>query len=145
MSLAATPTLDRKTDGISRVLICEDNHLIAIGWAAILDNAGYTVVGPAHTAEEALGMAYQHLPDLALIDIHLGETIDGISVAAELVPLGVLIIFVTAHHKRAVTDGRQLATDILIKPVLENTILTAVAAALQQKQKAGVGRDDLSE
>ncbi len=90
-------------------------------------------------------MAYQNLPDLALIDIHLGETIDGISVATELAPLGVLIIFVTAYHKRAVTEGRELATDILIKPVLESTILTAVTVALQQRQETGAGRSGLSE
>jgi DNA-binding NarL/FixJ family response regulator len=71
-------------------LICEDDRLIAMGWAAMLADGGYTVVGPAHSAEKALKMAYQHLPSLALIDIDLGGTIDGISLAAELAPLGIL-------------------------------------------------------
>jgi two-component system, response regulator PdtaR len=70
---------------------------------------------------------------LALIDIDLGETIDGISVAAELAPMGVSIIFVTAYYNRAGTEGREFAADILIKPVMESTILDAVAAALQRK------------
>ena len=84
-----------------RILICEDNRLIAMGWAVMLASAGYQVVGPVHGAEKALELAYKDLPDLALIDIALGGTIDGISVAAELAPLGTSVIFVTADYQRA--------------------------------------------
>jgi DNA-binding LytR/AlgR family response regulator len=133
MSPAISPIPDTEPTAATRVLVCEDNFLIALGWAEMLKKVGYTVVGPAHDAEEALELAYRHLPDLALIDIDLGETIDGISVAAELAPMGVSIIFVTAYYNRAGTEGREFAADILIKPVMESTILDAVAAALQRK------------
>src|SRR3954452_18712279 len=88
MSVAMSP-YSRNPSADHRILICEDDRLIAMGWAAMLADGGYTVVGPAHSAEKALKMAYQHLPTLALVDIDLGGTIDGISVAAELAPLGV--------------------------------------------------------
>ena len=88
-----------KPNADHHILICEDDALIAMGWAAMLADGGYTVVGPAHSAEKALKMAYQHLPSLALVDIGLGGTIDGISVAAELAPLGVPVIFITADYK----------------------------------------------
>ena len=117
-----------------RILICEDDALIAMGWAAMLADGGYTVVGPAHSAEKALKMAYQHLPSLALVDIDLGGTIDGISVAAELAPLGVPVIFITADYKKAAVEGRGLAADILIKPVTHSTVLHLVASILQGKQ-----------
>jgi len=45
-----------------RILICEDDPLIALGWSGLLIDAGYTVVGPAYRAEKALEMAYQHRP-----------------------------------------------------------------------------------
>jgi two-component system, response regulator PdtaR len=71
---------------------------------------------------------------LALVDIDLGGTIDGISVAAELAPLGVPIIFITGDYKKASVEGRELAADILIKPVTHSTVLHVVASILQGKQ-----------
>jgi DNA-binding response OmpR family regulator len=133
MSSAVKPIDSVKLCGEHRILICEDNHLIAMGWASLLATTGYDVVGPAHTGEKALEMAYQHLPDLALVDIGLKGAIDGISVAAELAPLGVTVIFVTADYQRAALEGREYATEILIKPVGPSTVLNTVASILQKK------------
>lgn len=119
----------------ARILICEDNHLIAMGWATLLTDAGYTVVGPTYSGEKALETAYGHLPDVALIDIELGGPIDGISVAAELAPLGTPVIFITADYQRAAVEGREFAADILIKPVSETAVLHSVAAAVQRKRE----------
>ena len=110
----------------------------------MLIDEGYTVVGPAYRAEKALEMAYRHRPTLALIDIDLGGTIDGISVAAELAPLGVAVVFITADYKRAAVEGREFAADILIKPVTESTMLRSIAAILQHKQGTDTGRAALS-
>src|SRR3954452_14801367 len=123
-----------------RILICEDDPLIALGWSGLLIDEGYTVVGPAYRAEKALEMAYRHLPTLALIDIDLGGTIDGISVAAELAPLGVAVVFITANYRRAAVEGRGFAADILIKPVMECTVLHSIASVLQRHQGADTGK-----
>src|SRR3954449_4417577 len=133
MSVAMNSLLSVPPAG-NRILICEDDPLIALGWSGLLTDEGYTVVGPAYRAEKALKMAYQHLPSLALVDIDLGGTIDGISVAAELAPLGVPVIFITADYKKAAVEGRELAADILIKPVTHSTVLHLVASILQVKQ-----------
>lgn len=117
-----------------RVLICEDNQLIAAGWAMILMDAGYDVVGPVSSAEKALEAAYGQAPDLALIDISLNGMIDGISVAAELAPLGIPVVFVTASYQRAAEEGREYAADILIKPVKPATLISAVASVLEKHQ-----------
>ena len=133
MRSAAPPPKPPSTAGL-RVLLCEDDPLTALDFADILRNGGWQVVGPVHTAEEALAELYRRLPDVALIDIGLKGMIDGISVAAELVPLGVPVIFLTGNYQRAGHEGRELATDILIKPVSEKAILRAVAAALHLNQ-----------
>jgi two-component system, response regulator PdtaR len=143
MSVATNPILSVPPAG-DRILICEDDPLIPLGWSGLLTDEGYTVVGPAYRAEKALEMAYQHLPSLALIDIDLGGTIDGISVAAELAPLGVAVVFITADYKRAAVEGREFAADILIKPVTESTVLRSITAILQRKQGIDVGRATLS-
>jgi DNA-binding response OmpR family regulator len=143
MPVPTNPILSVPPAG-NRILICEDDPLIALGWSGLLTDEGYTVVGPAYRAEKALEMAYQHLPSLALIDIDLGGTIDGISVAAELAPLGVAVVFITADYKRAAVEGREFAADILIKPVTESTVLRSITAILQRKQGIDVGRATLS-
>jgi DNA-binding response OmpR family regulator len=144
MPAAVNHILSRKPTVDQRILICEDDPLIAMGWAALLTDEGYTVVGPAHSAERALEMAYQNLPALALIDIDLGGTIDGITVAAELAPLGIPVIFITADYQRAAVEGREFAADILIKPVMESTVLHSVASILQSEQDTGADRIALS-
>src|SRR3954454_6504174 len=143
MSVAMNSLLSVPPAG-DRILICEDDPLIALGWSGMLIDEGYTVIGPAYRAEKALQMAYRHLPTVALIDIDLGGTIDGISVAAELAPLGVAVIFITADYKRAAVEGREFAADILIKPVTESTVLRSIAAILERKQWANGGRAALS-
>lgn len=115
-----------------RVLVCEDNPLIAEGWSAMLRAAGYDVAVPVATAEKALQEAQRRLPDLALVDIVLHGGVDGISLATELAPLGVTIIFVTADYQRA-ADQRDYAADILIKPVRYSVLVEAVRAALEQR------------
>ena len=104
----------------------------------------YRREGGYRSVEKALKMAYQRLPSLALVDIDLGGTIDGISVAAELAPLGVAVIFITADYKRAAVEGREFAADILIKPVTESTVLRSIAAILQRKQGIDTARAALS-
>jgi two-component system, response regulator PdtaR len=115
-----------------RILVCEDSDTVARLWVAVLEQSGYKVVGPVSSAEKALEEAYQDLPDLAIIDIGLSGTIDGISVAAELAPLGVPVILLTGNYQRASTEGRQIAADILIKPVLPSIMIKSVKAILQQ-------------
>ena len=117
-----------------RVLVCEDNPLIADGWSAMLRDAGYMVVGPTPSAEAALEQVQRQVPDLALVDIGLLGGVDGVSVAVELASLGVSIIFVTADYRRA-AEARHCATDILIKPVTYSTLVGAIAAAFERKGK----------
>jgi two-component system, response regulator PdtaR len=135
MQFATSCSLRQMRSMGKRVLVCEDNHTIAMGWAMMLSTAGYEVIGPVHDAEKALEEAYKQMPDLALIDIALNGIIDGISVAAELAPLGVPVIFVTADYQRATSEGREFASDILIKPIRQSTLLTTVATVLDQKRK----------
>jgi CheY-like chemotaxis protein len=91
--------------------VCEGNQLIAAGWAMILMDAGYKVVGPVPSAEKALEAAYAHAPDLVPIDISLNGMIDGISVAAELAPLGIPVVFATDSYQRGAAGIRGGHTD----------------------------------
>jgi DNA-binding NarL/FixJ family response regulator len=85
-------------EGIAGVLIVEDDFLIGMQTETALMDAGIDVVGIASTAEEAVLLAREHKPVLAVMDIRLAGERDGIEAAGELFrELGVRCIFATAH------------------------------------------------
>jgi DNA-binding NarL/FixJ family response regulator len=89
----------------TRILIVEDDFLIAMQTETALIEAGFDVVGIAATAEEAIALARKQRPSLAVMDIRLASARDGIDAARELFrDLQLRCIFATAHddlHTRA--------------------------------------------
>jgi DNA-binding NarL/FixJ family response regulator len=80
------------------ILVVEDDFLIGMQTESALTDAGFHVIGIATTAQEAVALAREHKPALALMDIRLSGERDGIEVAEELFrELGVRCIFATAH------------------------------------------------
>jgi DNA-binding response OmpR family regulator len=116
-----------------RVLLCENNPRVGMCIASILQEVGIEVAGPIGTAEEALAECFRQSPDLALIDIGLSGAIDGISLAAEIAPRGVPVIFLTGDYERACVEGREFAADILIKPISVPAFLNSVTSVLRTK------------
>ncbi len=84
--------------GAIGVLIVEDDFLIGMQSEIALAEAGFEVVGIATTAEEALELARQHRPSLAVMDIRLAGRRDGIDAASDLFrELRIRCVFATAH------------------------------------------------
>lgn len=67
-----------------RVLIVEDEPLLALSLAAELKHAGHEVLGPSGDADEALCLLERQCADLALVDADLGGSMDGIELARAL-------------------------------------------------------------
>jgi len=85
-----------------RILIVEDEPIVALDLKQELELLGYEVVGVAESAEEALASVEMCRPDLALLDIRIAGTMDGIQTARLLrrwFDLGV--VFLTAHSDEA--------------------------------------------
>ena len=81
-----------------RILIVEDEFLIALELESSLLDAGYRVVGIAVTAKEAVAMARSEQPDLVIMDIRLADRSDGVDAAVELFDtFGIRSIFASAH------------------------------------------------
>jgi two-component system, response regulator PdtaR len=81
-----------------RILIVEDDFLIASDARWALAEAGFTVVGVAASAEEAIRIAADRQPALVIMDIRLTGRRDGIELALELFrKQGLRCIFATAH------------------------------------------------
>lgn len=88
------------SDGSSpvRVLVVEDEILIAVDIRATLVASGYVVVGIAATADQAVAAAIRERPDIVLMDIRLAGSRDGIDAAREIRErLDIPSLFVTAN------------------------------------------------
>ena len=98
------------------VLVVEDEAIIAYCSAATLQDAGYTVLGPAHTSAEALELARHRRPEVALIDIDLEIPGAGIGLAQQLRKhFGTAIVFTTGQMDTALAHS-DIAVAILSKP-----------------------------
>ena len=109
----------KKMPGTTRVLVVEDDFLIAIQTEAALRDAGFQVIGPAATAEEAVALATDERPLLAVMDIRLASRRDGIDAARELFhDLNIRCIFATAH------DDPRTCSDVRLVLILQNRART---------------------
>jgi DNA-binding NarL/FixJ family response regulator len=83
----------------SRVLVVEDEPLVAIDIASVLENFGYEVVGPAGTAAAALSLLASEGCDAAILDIRLGQETSQ-DVALELAQGGVPFVILPAYSPK---------------------------------------------
>jgi CheY-like chemotaxis protein len=86
-----------------KVLIAEDDLMIADLAEEILVDKGYEVCGIARTVAEALALAQHHKPDLAILDLRLADGDLGTEIAAQLLPLGRLgVLYATGNVSQVV-------------------------------------------
>lgn len=125
----ARAEIERQTR--ARVLIIEDETLIAIDLSDIVSKLGHEVVATADTASKAIAAAAQHQPDLVLADIQLADGSSGIDAVNEILHrVAVPVIFITAFPDRLLTGERPEPTFLITKPYLEETVQAAVSQAL---------------
>jgi DNA-binding response OmpR family regulator len=113
-----------------RVLIVEDEPLIAASIEWELRDRGHEVVGPAASAAHAWELARSAAPDLALVDINLMQRGEGVRVARVLRRRGVASVFVTGQISEA-RENRDVALGLVAKPFpvesLDAVVRTAAA------------------
>jgi CheY-like chemotaxis protein len=112
-----------------RILIVEDEALIAMVLADSLEDGGHEVVGPAATMAEALALCEAAPPELAVLDVNLGDGSNGVDVARALLERwGVLSIFASAQMMEA-RRARDIALGHIRKPYGAETVLRSVEVA----------------
>ena len=109
---------DRLRAGLSaRVLIIEDEPIIALDIQDLLEGCGHSVVGIAASEQEAVEMARRNPPTLVLADLNLGAGGDGAAAVARILNhVSVPVIFVTAHPEWLLTGGVGEPAFIIGKP-----------------------------
>src|SRR5438067_2249586 len=114
-----------------RVLVVEDEGLIAADIVRRLEMLGHRIAGTASTAEEAFALAGE--ADVALLDIRLDGSRDGIDAATEIrARHQIPVIFLTAHADRATLERAKLAGPFgyLVKPLGPAALQAALEMAV---------------
>lgn len=125
----ATDEIDRQTR--ARILIIEDEPIIAMDIEMIVRELGHDVVGVATTHAEAVIEAQTHRPGLVLADIQLADNSSGIEAVQEILgSMAVPVIFITAFPERLLTGDRPEPAFLLTKPYQPATLRAAISQVL---------------
>ncbi|MFF8832324.1 response regulator [Streptomyces sp. NPDC015131] len=117
-----------------RILLCDDHAVVRAGLRALLGSApGIEVAGEAGSGEEAVAMAAKLAPDVVLMDLQLGDGIDGVEATRRIAPTGVRVLVLTTYDTdadvtRAIGAG---ATGYLLKAERPEELFAAIHAAAE--------------
>jgi CheY-like chemotaxis protein/DNA-directed RNA polymerase specialized sigma24 family protein len=115
----------------TRILIIEDEPVIALDIARTVEGHGHTVVGMASTHAEAVELARRGQPGLVLADIQLAEDSSGLEAVQEILrEIDIPVIFITAYPERLLTGQRPEPTFLITKPFDPDTLAVSIAQAL---------------
>jgi len=116
-----------------KVMIVEDEFIIADALDAALTDAGYNVCGSAATVPEAVALARHHNPDLAVVDVRLADGGFGTEIIAQLGGLGKMGVLYATGNKAMLkaSDGHAYIS----KPYSEPEILRALEIVAEMVAK----------
>lgn len=122
----------------ARILIIEDEALVAMELRFVLEDLGYDVVDTVADAASARRLVRETDIDLALVDIHLSDGPTGVALGRELgQDFGVSVLFMTANPGM-VRNGVAGTIGVLSKPTDERAVQTAVDYALGRRRGQAV-------
>jgi CheY-like chemotaxis protein len=115
-----------------RVLIIEDEPVIAMDLESLVAELGHQIIGVARTRDEAVDIGGKERPDLILADIRLADASSGIDAVNDLLAeFGELpVIFITAFPERLLTGERPEPAFLISKPYKEDQVRSAVSQAM---------------
>jgi len=118
-----------------RILLVEDEKVVAADIEECVKGLGYDVVGSAATGAEALRLAVNAAPDLVLMDIKLKGPLDGIDVAGALYDqLKIPVVYLTAHADAEILERakKTAPSGYVLKPFDDRTLRTAIELAFDR-------------
>ena len=123
---------------MQKILIVEDEPIIAEDLSMILEKAGYHVIGIANNSTRALDLLHTQTPDIALLDIALDSSLSGIDIADIINnKYQIPFIFITSFSDKHTLEK---AKDVypygyIVKPFKKKDILANIEIALHRSQK----------
>src|SRR5437773_11600771 len=127
-----------------KILIAEDETIIRLDLRGLLERAGHEVVGEARDGEEAVALARELEPDLAIMDVKMPK-LDGIDAARRILderPIPIVVLTAYGQDElvsRAVEAG---VFGYLVKPFREQDLLPAIHTARARHEELTALRDE---
>jgi AmiR/NasT family two-component response regulator len=123
---------DATTKTPVRILVAEDEALIRMDLIEMLQEAGYEVIAQASNGEEAIALATEHQPDLAILDVKM-PVLDGISAAEKIISIAP-VLMLTAFSQRELVDRARDAGVMayVVKPFTIGDLIPAIEIAISR-------------
>ncbi len=150
MSVSEMTTSESTTssfDGPHRVMVADDEHLIAVGLGEHLKKLGYDVVGLAADGEEAIELARREKPDMALLDIRM-PNMGGLAAAKTLYgQMGIPVMIVSAYSDAAdiETAAQTGVFGYLIKPITADELRVSMQVGWARYRRQEALREEVQD
>lgn len=123
------------TTGKSRILVAEDEALIRLDLVEMLEEAGYVVVAQASNGAEAIALAMEHKPDLAILDVKM-PILDGISAAEKIIAIAPVLMLTAFSQRELVERAREAgAMAYVVKPFTFSDLMPAMEIAISRHRE----------
>lgn len=126
-----------RSENRTRILIVEDESIVAMDMRNRLNHMGFEVVGICDTADRAVELATAQLPDCILMDIKLKGDRDGVQAAEQIQrTLDIPVIYITAFADEKTLARAKItqAFGYILKPFQEREVLIAIEMAIYKHQ-----------
>jgi len=133
------------TSPATRILVAEDETLIRMDLVEMLTEAGYEVIAQATNGEEAIALANEHKPDLAILDVQM-PVLDGISAAEKIITIAP-VLMLTAFSQRELVDRARDAGVMayVVKPFTISDLVPAIEIAISRHTQMRSLADEVSD
>ncbi len=116
----------------ARILVAEDEAIIRLDLVEMLREAGYDVVAEATNGVEAIALAKEHNPDLAILDVKMPE-LDGISAAEQIIEIAPVLMLTAFSQRELVERARDAgAMAYVVKPFSISDLIPAIEIAISR-------------
>ena len=115
-----------------RILVAEDEALIRMDLVEMLQGAGYEVVAQATNGQEAIDLAIEHKPDLAILDVKM-PVLDGISAAEKIITIAPVLMLTAFSQRELVERARDAGVmAYVVKPFSIGDLVPAIEIAISR-------------
>ena len=133
------------TSPATRILVAEDETLIRMDLVEMLTEAGYQVIAQATNGQEAIELANEYKPDLAILDVQM-PILDGISAAEKIISIAP-VLMLTAFSQRELVDRARDAGVMayVVKPFTISDLVPAIEIAISRHTQMRSLADEVAD
>ena len=118
-----------------RILVAEDEAIIRMDLIEMLQAAGYEVVAAATNGQEAIDLAGEHRPDLAILDVKM-PVLDGITAAAKIIEIAPVLMLTAFSQRELVERARDAGVmAYVVKPFTIGDLVPAIEIAISRHKQ----------